>query len=46
MGFMEVSALKLINVEEVFTLAIENFLGGRDDEAIAAQGNVCPCEIL
>jgi len=46
MGFMEVSALKLINVEEVFNLAIENFLGGRENEAISAQGGVCPCEIL
>merc|ERR1712060_492067 len=35
MGFMEVSALKQINVEEVFNLAIEQFFGGKDEEAIS-----------
>jgi len=43
MAFMEVSALKKINVEKVFNLAIEKFLGEGDEDELVH--NIC-CEIL
>merc|ERR1719233_1664260 len=43
MAHMEVSALKKTNVDEVFNLAVNKFLGGRGEEI--PSGGAC-CEIL